>query len=579
MELSEANAGSAKQPQKHLSPGSFSVQTDARGPLAKLPIEWLVQVIYWLPTQFIFTIMCVNREWECACRYVLKWRESLEVSCRPGDVKSHHLVLLNPKDWNEERAAQILSSLKLMENLTHVSDFTDGATSPIRKDWLQAIAVQNALTLVSMKRHQLPDDGSVMYKKLKKLDCATFDATSAGRLCPVLQNLRITRRVLGQNYSPLPSLKVVTTHWGKEGIPQFLGKSAASLETISFKQLPACRFPKLKVLTTDNLPQESQVPSLQSLALHSTTLPDDQNPSNFFLNKLIQISVTVNNLEQASLSQAITWLSAMENMTSLFLQIKCNPPQDPVPDLFANMHRLKKVSISIGPSSDEPGRFLPAQGWASSLFTKNHNLSDLFLRGIPVTDEDLVLCSRLRNLTKVNLGNNEDHGFTVTGIIALLRGASRTRIAEFFFTMDQNRLHIIDSEIKEMEKERSVSFTREVRGRFSPFSIRFQHGPHLPHVVTGDGPVPSFEETIQTQIKAIMTRQRRGDDEWMITKARGSLADSFLSIPESHYVAETYTRPNFSVKMNVVQEEMVFFLERRNVPGQLIPIAASYCIF
>jgi hypothetical protein len=549
---------------------------DAAGPLAKLPIEWLVQVIYWLPTQYIFTIMCVNREWECACRYVIKWRESLKVSCRPLERKSAFIILLDTVGWNRERAKQVLSSLRQMRNLIHFTDRTEVAPAT-RNDWLQEIAIQNAASLKSVNRRKLPDDGSVVYKRLKRLDCSTFDAGTAARLCPGMENLLVTSSVLGPNSPPLPSLKVLTVHCADNAMPLFLEKNAASLENIwTFLELPACCFPKLKVLRTGCLPGEAQVPSLQTLSLDADALPDGETPADFFLNKMTKFSVNVDHLGQGSLSQAVTRISAMENLTSLYIHIKCDPPHHPVSDLFANMHLLKDVTIIIGRSFHKPDLFLPAATWASSLFTNNPGLRDLQLRGIPVTDNDLTVCSRLTNLHKVNLGKDKDHGFTVTGILSLLRGGSCNIIANLSLTTDTNSVDIIDSEIKDMAKERSVSFTRKVHERSSPIKIRFLHGPNAPPVA--DGQVPPLEEVIGTQINAIMTRQGCYDDEWMITKARGSLANSFLSIPESKYRADRKTSLMISGRLNVVQEEMVFFVERRNVTVQVMPISVSYSI-
>jgi hypothetical protein len=556
---------------------------EAAGPLAKLPIEWLVQVIYWLPTQFIFTIMCVNREWECACRYVIKWRKSLEVTFqrRSWPAASVFTIRLqcNAKSWNKERAGQVRSSLRQMRNLIHFADHT-GFTGykAIRRGWLHEITFQNAASLKFLKHHRLFDDGFVTYSKLMELQCSFFDATSAARLCPRLENLTVFVKVLSPHSPPLPSLKVVTTRHSEDGIPLFLEKNATSLEEIRFDRLPAFRFPKLKILKTRFLPDAFHVPSLQSVIWSTAVVPDSETPADFFLDKITTLCMNFEVVNQSSLNQAITRVSAMENMTRLDLRIRCGPLQYPVPDLFANLHNLDNVTVHVCLPFDHPARVFPAATWASSLFTNNRNLRAVELRGIQVTDEDLVLCSKLKKLSKVNLGIDKNHGFTVSGIMALLRGASRSQISKVSLTSDQNSLNIIDSEITEMEKERSVSFTRKVHERSSPIKIHFLHGPNPPPVVAGDGQVPLLEEVIQTHIRTIMTRLRCSEHEWMITKARGSLTDSFLSIPESQYAADKRNAHSYTERLNVVQEEMVFFVERINVPGPMIPIIANYCI-
>ena len=57
------------------------------GPFFKLPIEWLVQILDWLPTKTLFQVMRTNREWECGSRFVIKHRESLTLAMNPPDWK------------------------------------------------------------------------------------------------------------------------------------------------------------------------------------------------------------------------------------------------------------------------------------------------------------------------------------------------------------------------------------------------------------------------------------------------------------------------------------------------------------
>ena len=101
------------------SPGTHgTVATDQQptpGPFSKLPIEWLVQILEWLPTQCLFQIISTNREWECGSRFVLKNRESLKIVWRESEDWDAIVV----SDTGKLTGA-VTSILKSMENVTRL---------------------------------------------------------------------------------------------------------------------------------------------------------------------------------------------------------------------------------------------------------------------------------------------------------------------------------------------------------------------------------------------------------------------------------------------------------------------------
>jgi hypothetical protein len=129
------------------------------------------------------------------------------------------------------------------------------------------------------------------------------------------------------------------------------------------------------------------------------------------------------------------------------------------PDIFAEMHKLESVSITSVYCMDVEvesiaGKLL--QKWLSSLFANNPQLNDVYLH-FPVSDETLILCSNLTNLQTAKFSG---HGYTITGIRALLRGSSRKVIREIRFKVDSGIITEVEQEIGTMESERGVTFNR-----------------------------------------------------------------------------------------------------------------------
>jgi hypothetical protein len=206
-----------------------------RGPLAKLPIEWLVQVIQWLPTQYIFTIMRVNREWECACRYVIKWRKTLILITRRmrNEVTKYRIFLANNEEinaytngytitvdtkWNAERMDSMRNSLKQMENLIRLISFHAEAAAD------RAVIIQNASTLKQLfMDHVHFKDMTVVFPELHSLTCETITGACAKSL-PVIKHLTIRWQEEGVDGLPFDQLLTfdVRDYWSDEQMISFM---------------------------------------------------------------------------------------------------------------------------------------------------------------------------------------------------------------------------------------------------------------------------------------------------------------------------------------------------------------------
>jgi hypothetical protein len=464
-ETEKAGAGPEKRP-RSLSPNDLP---DERGPLAKLPIEWLVQVIYWLPTQFIFTIMCVNREWECACRYVIRTRESLELRERHSGgytrepVDERHAVRVC-SSINTKRYDAMVSSLMAMEWLTSFRQQDSMMPCERFDDFYARIMKQNSSTLVQVIcPDQLHDDGSISYPRLKKLRCGKFDATTAARLCSTLKDLSVSNRIMiDATTLPLMSLKRLETGFCRgPDVDEFILRNAASLESIRCCKLPGYNFPKLKELF--QVPeQETFLPSLQRLEFWL----GHENVARGCLKKLPlhQIrhleSYSINKEEgKEQIVDALKDLTVATQVQRIRITILKSsfPDGFELPDLFANMHLIEKAEISIM-DYPEIGR-----SWVSSLVRNNPHLRELILHGIPVSDEDMILLSALSNLSVTRFGDypmRRRQGFTNHGIRYLLRRASRHKIIDFEVTGDEETFAAVDSEFDLIEKESNITFIR-----------------------------------------------------------------------------------------------------------------------
>lgn len=450
-------------------------------PLSKMPIEWLIQVLQWLPTQYLFTIMCVNREWECAVRYIIKTRESLalvlnEVDCL-RDRYQKYWITLTGRDMNNLSMMQ--TSVMQMRHLTcfahHPNDRKpDGDTI---SDFIRQIMIQNAATLREIVCHQLPDDASVKFPRLTKLDCNTLDVNIHASLCPRLEELSVREAIIiGPQDPVMPSLKFFKspTHGtNTQGISQFLVANAATLQSIEVHEMivpKTTTFASLEQLVVFKQPQHCFFPVLQhlkldqfdSLAQLSSCLPSPY--------RMISIDVFMRIPKESDVGDACNFIARMSNLKRIAIRGLVEPDQeseeaaaDPAPvsdypDLFADMNDLEDAVIRTVDWID--GGLQQAKLWPSSLIRNNPKLRKLHLFGILVTDADLILCSQLEHLSHVNLGYRMDGGFTIAGVRALLRGNSRSNITQFCLWADEDMIHDIDKEFDQIQQERNFWIER-----------------------------------------------------------------------------------------------------------------------
>jgi hypothetical protein len=251
-------------------------------------------------------------------------------------------------------------------------------------------------------------------------------------------------------------------------VREFLKQHAATLESVTIaneREVPFCLFPNLfpnlKKITTNILPQydvTKNMPSLESVIMLSHYIKEQDLVSEFPLCRITEYGTSV--LMDGKVHQKILLISQMTGLSVLSLDMRfrgdgsCNQ----VPDLFANMHKLERVSISCS-DRGEPLIFPEAKSWPSSLFANNPHLREVILIGIPVTDDDLLLCSELVNLSKMQMRCDQDAGFTITGIRSLLRGASRSKIAYFSLTAGEDVVMKADWEFDKIAKERGIKFS------------------------------------------------------------------------------------------------------------------------
>lgn len=433
-----------------------------------LPIEWLVQVIQWQPTQFIFTIMSVNREWECACRYVIKHRQTVRVvhSDCPGKMgKPPDAFTIVIKNRDVEKVKQMLYSLKQMSKLTKIHEECPSPRHDNPREYLlDELMIKHAAVLREITGHHLVDntEKKLMYLRLRRLTCNAFDAPPATRLCPRLEYLKITDWLIpGEAYQPLPSLATFR-YTGMQGYPhvnQFIAMNAASLESIECHHIPAaCLFPKLKELRVYCLPDdEHHVPALESLTL--TSLP--VYGRNFPLCKVSRLDIIVDLMRTGIMSlKEIPQIVNLTHIRIVFHDIAIRAGHS-LPDPFSEVLNLVEVDISLrdGLPDDKQQTLPQAKTWASSLFQHNLQIRSMKLHTIPVSDEDLSLCSGLTQLSKFHLGYNMEQGYSIAGVQNLLRNVCHG-IHEFSLIADEDTMVAIDAEFDAIEGLRGIKYTR-----------------------------------------------------------------------------------------------------------------------
>ena len=129
----------------------------------------------------------------------------------------------------------------------------------------------------------------------------------------------------------------------------------------------------------------------------------------------------------------------MVNLTDITLEgisSFCNDAPDAVvPDLSANMHHLQSVIIRKGVSPVRHNEEELAKKWLPPLLNNNPSLKILNLGGIPMTDDDLILCSRFKCLTKFTVARLDS---TVMAVMSMWRGSSQHSLRSITFTGNED---------------------------------------------------------------------------------------------------------------------------------------------
>jgi hypothetical protein len=365
--------------------------TATLGPFAKLPIEWLVQVMDWLPTTCLFRIMRTNREWECGARYVLKHRDSVHLVSYGGysTLRTAFDVKVSPYS----SAAPMSSIMKGMKNLKHLK--VDGPMTeelvveaiglgPGMKELLQA----NAANLISLSwMVDVTSIMSLMFPKLKKLECFTFDcAAAAAGFFPKLEEIDVLslENVTPQTASSLPTLKRFTywKEWAygmrRPELELFLASNSHHLTSMKYKceafhlnfDEMHFNFLKLEKLDIDNFTFPTKCPALKSLKVTRGSLGFDLSELN--KTQITELEVKTNRLTAEEIKSLFQNISQMVNMKHFKLFTRGSGDEHFLM-LFQNMTHLETVVIDV----DGGFRGKRVADWTRIIHQNNVNLRSL----------------------------------------------------------------------------------------------------------------------------------------------------------------------------------------------------------
>jgi hypothetical protein len=417
-----------------------------------------------------------------AIRFVVMHSASL-MSLKIDQIPSGHSVTypmlqeLTCSRFNASNAGQRfhkLQELRIMVSVMNVSD-PESRMPNLKKiispdhiivaDTSRFVMIHSA-SLVSLIIAEISDQ-CVSFPMLEKLICSRFDASNAGQRFPKLQLLRIFDHVMNESdpESRIPTLKklICPEHISDANISRYMVIHSASLVSLNCRTIPSDQpivFPKLTDLIVHDLPVLNvSFPVLENLSLSQVK---SESLSGLSLTQLKKFTANlIEPYNEAELKAAFTLVSQMVNLTHLSIHGRDMSEYEEsaaeFPDLFANMHSLQSVEITrrgfIHPVKT-PAHF---QTWFSSLVSHNLLLRDIKM-DFAVTDENLILCSKLTNLQTVEFNKQ---GLTITGAVALLRGAWRNVMGEIQVSVDSGEDHEIEQEIGYIESEREVTFHRE----------------------------------------------------------------------------------------------------------------------
>ena len=190
-----------------------------------------------------------------------------------------------------------------------------------------------------------------------------------------------------------------------------------------------CAFPALTHLTV----------AVLLTAEFLISLPADQ---------LLSLDVRINRERNNVLSA----ISKMKNLKSLKLVDKgWERAGDTPSSIFDNMHHLENVQLFAYVCRNEEDDEMIV-----TLANQNPKLSHVLFCGISLADAALTSLAQLQHLTDVRVPHARK--VTTSGVLTLLRGASRNIIGEYAFSPDKVDGHQLLSEIRLMCEERGTTF-------------------------------------------------------------------------------------------------------------------------
>lgn len=461
--------------------------------LCDLPTDWLIQVLDFLPTRQLFVLMRTNKEWNRVCKYIIKYRKTLIID-RYCQIRTLMRGGPNPNlfviEWREtDDVEKMIKSLMQMINLEHLIVFKWG---PYHCPQLYPLIAQNACTLRELDVFHSPENQTLVFPKLKKLHCTRLDVSNAASMYPKLERLWTENGVIGLH--PQKSLISSLTHlkYGRDDWEEFEGHGF-NYEDPSFTTFVLMHASSLILLRCDNLTAEDQIsfPKLTDLTIwkvpeNNITFPAVEyvkvttckpSISRLPLEKIVQFKSVMSG--QNTLSDEIEVCKSIAKMVSLkYTELKLelrfaygNAAAAEYPDLFSNIHQLESVSLRAASHQK-----CLIQKWLPTLTQSNPELKTFELYGIPLTDEDLTLLSKL---TKVETIHAFGRGFTIAGMREFLRGSSRNVIQTLMFAaggskMDEKLIKQVDKEITAIEVETGVTFERtRIERRYPVPVMRF----------------------------------------------------------------------------------------------------------
>jgi hypothetical protein len=373
-------------------PAAQLVDGDGRGPLAKLPIEWLVQVLDWLPSMCLFQVMSTNREWECGSRYVLRNRDSLSITAY--ECSAWDAVYAAAGGDFDDVFASVQKGMKSVKRLSFGGvlrglepEMTELITSVIGQLEELEIGLNNS-------RDMIKSISQLVFPKLKKLNInEVFDASTGVTRFPKLRQLEADAIKHGSHVNAImPLLQELTTcAWSSGGddeltddqsVYAFLKQNCKTLTKLQVdNEAGGLNFNAEDGIVFENL-EEIRINDFMFVescpAIKSVTVVRQESRSIFQLPVQQMTSLKVRHMfggEQVKELYSI--ISRMENLKHLTI-ISGDFNDEVMIELLADMKKLE--SLFIGVEGELKCRNLIK--WTKMMHENNKSLSSFVIETI-----------------------------------------------------------------------------------------------------------------------------------------------------------------------------------------------------